>query len=90
MDCMLHGVAKSQTRLGEFHFHFTRLSPVLSLQPRRSFLPLLYLASHLCPEGLRSALTCLSITLICWPHGPPLASTGLGVPTPATNHTRVS
>ena len=23
MDCMVHGVAKSQTRLNDFHFHFT-------------------------------------------------------------------
>ena len=22
MDCMVHGVAKSQTRLSDFHFHF--------------------------------------------------------------------
>ena len=22
MDCIVHGVAKSQTRLGDFHFHF--------------------------------------------------------------------
>ena len=23
MDCIVHGVAKSQTQLGDFHFHFT-------------------------------------------------------------------
>ena len=23
MDCIVHGVAKSQTRLNDFHFHFT-------------------------------------------------------------------
>ena len=22
MDCLVHGVAKSQTQLGDFHFHF--------------------------------------------------------------------
>ena len=25
MDCMVHGVPKSQTRLSNFHFHFPRL-----------------------------------------------------------------
>ena len=23
MDCIIHGVAKSRTRLSDFHFHFT-------------------------------------------------------------------
>ena len=34
MDCIVHGVAKSWTRLSDFHFHFIRLKkyiPVLSL-----------------------------------------------------------
>ena len=26
MDCIVHGVAKSQTRLSDFHLNFTRLS----------------------------------------------------------------
>ena len=25
MDCIVHGVAKSQTRLSDFHFHFQNL-----------------------------------------------------------------
>ena len=25
MDCIVHGVTKSQTRLSDFHFHFTSL-----------------------------------------------------------------
>ena len=25
MDCIVHGVAKSQTRLSDFHFHFFRV-----------------------------------------------------------------
>ena len=82
MDCIVHGVTKSQTQLSDFHF--TRFSPVLSLRPGRSFLPLLCLANCLCPARLRSVLTCLSVTLICWPGGTS------GFPTPATDHTRVS
>ena len=31
MDCIVHGVAKSQTGLsGNFHFHFTSLSMITS------------------------------------------------------------
>ena len=26
MDCIVHGVAKSQTRLSDFHFHFSNIS----------------------------------------------------------------
>ena len=29
MDCTVHGVAKSRTRLSDFHFHFIWLLPVL-------------------------------------------------------------
>ena len=28
MDCVVHGVAKSRTRLSDFHFHFSHESPV--------------------------------------------------------------
>ena len=31
MDCIVHGVAKSQTRLCNFHFHFHRYNRVTSL-----------------------------------------------------------
>ena len=31
MDCIVHGVAKSQTRLRNFHFHFHRYNRVTSL-----------------------------------------------------------
>ena len=27
MDCIVHGVTKSQTHLGEFHFHFHDIGP---------------------------------------------------------------
>lgn len=62
----------------------------LFLHSGRPFLPLLYLANHLCPEGPRSTITCLSVTPTCWPGGPPMTSTGLGLPTPGANHTSVS
>lgn len=68
----------------------SRLWHRLFLHPGRPFLPLLYLANHLCPEGPRPTITCLSVTPTCWPGGPPLPSTGLGLPTPGANHTSVS
>ena len=27
MDCIIHGVAKSQTQLSDFHFHFHDIGP---------------------------------------------------------------
>ena len=27
MDCVIHGVAKSQTQLSDFHFHFHDIGP---------------------------------------------------------------
>ena len=32
-DCIVHGVAKSQTRLRDFHFHFPTAGPLLLLFP---------------------------------------------------------
>ena len=55
MDCIVHGVAKSQTRLSNFHFHFISLSLIIYPKTRR---PRLYEVSQLhkeerhCPEAL--------------------------------------
>ena len=32
MDCMVHGVAKSRTRLSDLHFHFPHTNPPVHLQ----------------------------------------------------------
>ena len=37
MDCIIHGVAKSQTRLGNFHFHIFRYRPTFSFIPKFCF-----------------------------------------------------
>ena len=31
MDCIVHGIAKSQTQLGDFHFHKTKYSLTMLL-----------------------------------------------------------
>ena len=33
MDCIVHGVAKSQTQLSDFHFHYPRYSEESSPAP---------------------------------------------------------
>ena len=33
MDCTVHGVAKSQTQLSDFHFHFSLVAQMVKNQP---------------------------------------------------------
>ena len=49
MDCVVHGVAKSWTRLSDFHFHF-RLIQDIPLDYDSAVLPLLcvYVCVHVC------------------------------------------
>ena len=48
MDCMVHGVAKSQTRLSNFHFHF--LLPYMGGLFRPGHLCLLFMLFHILPN----------------------------------------
>ena len=70
-DCIVHGVAKSRTRLRDFHFHFPWLVPGNS--PKDSawtfWVPVHPLMMHF---ALHSSCLCLSYTslslhiVICW------------------------
>ena len=43
MDCIVHGVTKSQTRLTDFHFHFCALHPLTITSPHtKDMISLLY------------------------------------------------
>ena len=66
MDCIVHGVAKSWTRLGDFHFHYNYVCDLYAFSVWLS--EPTYLHTHvfmcMCASGIYLEIDCVVLTLV--------------------------